>query len=124
MEFQYDEYTSKLNFDNTILNSKPTIIKRKKYSKTGDPNKFTSVVFKFQIVNNMLFIYDYFMHNRLDCDMKYNRATKIKPFIKIRKYKTYPKHSIEHEKYSNFIVDLIKYENLLWYKVPCIKECL
>lgn len=124
LEFQYNEYTSKLNFDNTILNSKPTILKRQKSSKSGDPNKFTSVVFKFQNVNNMLFIYDYFMHNRLYCDMKFYRITKIKPFIEIRKYKTYPKYSIEHKIYSNFMMDWIKYENPLWYKVPCVKEYL
>jgi hypothetical protein len=124
LEFQYNEYTSKLNFDNTLLNSKPTIFKRKKSSKPGDPNKFTSVVFKFQNVNNMLFIYDYFMHNRLYCDMKFYRVTKIKPFMEIRKYKTYPKYSVEHKIYSNFMIDWIKYENPLWYKVPCVKEYL
>src|SRR6185503_13174618 len=30
LEFGYNEYTSKLNFDNTILNCKPAILKRKK----------------------------------------------------------------------------------------------
>src|ERR1700742_231196 len=35
LEFQYNEYTSKLNFENTILYSKPTIIKRKKSSGVG-----------------------------------------------------------------------------------------
>lgn len=124
LEFQYNEYTSKLNFDNTLLNSKPTILKRKKSSKSGDPNKFTSIAFKFQNVNSMLFIYDYFMHNRLYCDMKFYRVTKIKPFMEIRKYKPYPKYSVEHKIYSNFMIDWIKYENPLWYKVPCVKEHL
>src|SRR5689334_21393533 len=104
LEFQYNEYTSKLNFDNTILNSKPTIIKRKK-SNSGYSKNPTSIAFKFQNVNNMLFIYDYFMHNRLYCDMKFYRVTKIKPFIEIRKYKIYPIYSIEHKIYSNFIID-------------------
>jgi hypothetical protein len=124
LEFKYNEYTSKLNFDNTILNSKPTTLKRKKSSKSGDPHKFTSILFKFQNVNNMLFIYDYFMHNRLYCDMKFYRVTKIKPFIEIRKYKTFPKDSIQHKIYSNFMIDWIKYENPLWYKVPCVKQYL
>lgn len=140
LEFQYNEYTSKLNFDNTILNSKPTIIKRKKSSKSGilraakqharsssassasSASKF--IAFKFQNVNNMLFIYDYFMHNRLYCDMKFYRVTKIKPFVEIRKYKTYPKYSLEHKIYSNFIIDWIQYENPLWYKIPCVKNYL
>ena len=105
LEFQYNEYTSKFNFDNTILNSKPTVLKRKKSSKSKDSKNFTSIVYKFKNVNNMLFIYDYFMHNRLYCDMKFYRVTKIKPFINIRKYKTYPKYSIEHKIYSNFMID-------------------
>jgi len=105
LEFQYNEYTSKLNFDNTLLNCKPTILKRKKYSYLNGLKDFTSIAFKFQNVNNMLFIYDYFMHNRLYCDMKFYRVTKIKPFIEIRKYKTFPIDSIEHKIYSNFVID-------------------
>ena len=69
LEFQYNEYSSKLNFDNTILSSKPTIIIRKKSSNLGGPLNFSSIAFKFQNVNSMLFIYDYFMHNILYCDM-------------------------------------------------------
>jgi len=38
----------------------------------------------------MLFIYDYFMHNRLYCDILFYRVTQIKAFIEIRKYKTSP----------------------------------
>jgi len=113
LEFQFNEYTSKLNFDNTILNSKPAILKRTKSSRVAGPKDFTSIAFKFQNVNSMLFIYDYFMHNRLYCDMKFYRVTKIKPFLVIRKYKTSPKYSVEHKIYSNFVIDLIKYENPL-----------
>src|SRR6266702_1665827 len=105
LEFQYNEYSSKLNLDNTILNSKPAILYRKRSYKLGDSKDFLSIAFKFQNVNNMLFIYDYFMHNRLYCDMKFYRFTKIKPFIEIRKYKTSPKYSIEHKIYSDFMID-------------------
>jgi hypothetical protein len=105
LEFKYNEYTSRLNFDNTILHSKPYIVKREKSSKFGGSKDFTSIAFKFQNVNTMLFIYDYFMHNRLYCDVKFYRVTKIKSFIEIRKYKTSPKHSLEHKIYSNFVID-------------------
>ena len=105
LEFKYNEYTSKLNFDNTIFNCKPYIIKRNKSSKLVGTKIFRSIAFKFQNVNSMLFIYDYFMHNRLYCDMKFYRVTKIKPFIEIRKYKTYPRYSIEHKIYSDFVID-------------------
>jgi hypothetical protein len=105
LEFQYNEFTSKLNFDNTIPNSKPTILIRKKSSYLNGSKDFTSIAFKFQNVNSMLFIYDYFMKNRLYCDIKFYRVSKIKPFIEIRKYKTSPKNSIEHKIYSNFVIN-------------------
>ena len=65
LEFQYNEFTCKLNFDNTILNCKPAISIRKKSSIKGNSKNYSSISFKFQNVNSMLFIYDYFMHNRL-----------------------------------------------------------
>jgi hypothetical protein len=61
----------------------------------------------------MLFIYNYFMQNRLYSNMKFYRVSKIKSFLHIRKYKIYPKGSLEHKTYSNFVIDLIKYENPL-----------
>jgi len=85
---------------------------------------FTSIAFKFQNVINMLFIYDYFMHNRLYCKMKFYRFTKINNFIEIRKYKTSPTNSVEHKKYSDFVIFWIKYENPLWYKVPFVNKYL
>ena len=90
LEFKYNEYTSKLNFDNTILHSKPFIIKRAKSSKSGGPKDYISIAFKLQSVNNMLFIYDYFIHNRLYCDVKFYRVMKILSLFLIRKYKTSP----------------------------------
>jgi hypothetical protein len=105
LEFKYNEYSSKLNFNNTIPNCKPYIIKRKKSSNKQGPKQFVSIAFKFQNVNNMLFIYDYFMHNRLHCDMKFFRITKIKSFVEIRKYKTFPKNSPEYKIYSDFVIN-------------------
>ena len=104
-----------LNFDNTVLESKPRIVKREKLSNSGNrrAQKLTFISFKFQNVNNMLFIYDYFMHNRLYCDMKFYRVTKIKSFIQIRKYKTFPKDSVEQKIYLNFLTDWFKYDNPL-----------
>ena len=124
LEFQYNEYTSKLNFDSTILNCKPCIIKRFKSYNRGAPKDYTSIAFKFQNVNSMLFIYDYFMKNRLYCDMKFYRVTKIKPFIEIRKYKSSPRNSVEHKIYSDFMIDWMKYNNPLWYKVPFVRKYL
>ena len=101
LEFEYNEYSYKLNFDNTILNSKPTVLKRKR----SPEKEFSSITFKFQNVNTMLFIYDYFMHNRLYSDIKFYRVSKIKPFLEIMGYKTSPKGSIEHKIYSDFMID-------------------
>lgn len=105
LEFKYNEYSSKLNLDNVISSSKPYIVKRKKSSTICGPKSFTSIAYKFQNVNGMLFIYDYFMRNRLYSDMKYYRVSKIKSFMQIRKYKMSPMHSLEHKIYSDFVID-------------------
>jgi hypothetical protein len=68
LEFLFNEYSSKLNFDHTILNCKPSISIRKRSSSSGGKKDLSSIAFKFQNVNSMLFVYDYFMHNRLYCD--------------------------------------------------------
>ena len=124
LEFQSNKYTSMLNFDNTVLESKPRIVKREKLSNSGNRRgqKLTFISFKFQNVNNMLFLYDYFMHNRLYCDMKFYRVTKIKSFIEIRKYQKSPEDSVEQKIYWNFLIDWFKYDNPLWYKEPCIRD--
>ena len=124
LEFESNKYTSMLNFDNTVLESKPRIVKREKLSNSGNRRgqKLTFISFKFQNVNNMLFLYDYFMHNRLFCDMKFYRVTKIKSFIEIRKYQKSPEDSVEQKIYWNFLKDWFKYDNPLWYKEPCIRD--
>jgi hypothetical protein len=105
LEFQYNEFTSLLNLDSTILNCKPAISIRKKSAAKGKSKNFTSISFKFQNVNSMLFIYDYFMRNRLYCDIKIYRVSKIKPFMEIRKYKISLLGSVEHKISSYFIID-------------------
>lgn len=122
LEFKYNEYSKRLNFNNTIPYSKPFIITRQKSSNKTSGKVFKSIAFKFQNVDNMLFIYDYFIHNRLYSDIKFYRVTKIKSFIEIRKYKNSPLNSIEHNIYSDFMINWVKYENPLWYKIPFINK--
>ena len=120
LEFQRNEYTTKLNFDETIFNIKPYI----KPIKPKNLKDAKFITFKFQKTDNMIFIYEYFIQNRLYCDMKFYRVSKIKSFIEIRKYKTSPQHSVEHKIYCDFLIDWFKYDNPSWYKVPCINKYL
>lgn len=122
LELKYNEHSSKLNLDYVIPNSKPYKIIRNKSSAKQTPLKYTSIAFKFQNVTTMPFIYDYFMKNRLYSDFKFYRVTKIKAFLLIRKYHNSPINSVEHKIYSYFLIDWIKYENPLWYKVPFINK--
>ena len=119
LEFKLNSFSQKLDFSNVIPNYKPTILLRKhKLS-----NKvFNSIAFKYQTVKGMVFLYDYFMKNRLYSDFKFYRVSKIKQFIIIRDYQKEPKDSIEFKIYSDFILDWIQYRNPLWYKVPFIKK--
>ena len=113
LEFKYNEYSSKLNFDDVIPNYKPTVALRKSHE---------TIIFKYQTVRGMVFLYDYFMKNRLYSDFKFYRVSKIKQFIVIRDYKNESKDSIEFKIYSDFVLNWIQYRNPLWYKVPFVNK--
>jgi len=121
LEFKYNEYTQKLNFNNTIPYYKPYVQLRKHTNKKSR-KEYKSIAFKYQTVKGMIYLYDFFMKNRLYSDFKFYRVTKIKEFIKIRNYKNEPKNSLEFKIYSNFILDWIQYKNPLWIKVPFIEK--
>lgn len=106
-----------LNLDYVILNCKLSVSFRNKNIKNNN-----YITFKYQNVNSMMQIYDYFMINRLYSDMKFYRVSKIKYFLDIRKYNKCLKNSIEYHVYKSFILDFIKYENLLWYKVLFVSK--
>lgn len=121
LELQYNEYTKKLNLDNVIPNYKPTILLRKKRNQI-EGKIFHSIAFKFQTVNGMIYLYEFFMRNRLYCDLKFYRISKIKHFLEIRHYQKADKESLEFKIYSEFLLDFIKYLNPKWTRVPFIKK--
>ena len=96
LEFEYNEYTSRLNLDKVIPNYKPAILLRESHN---------SIAFKYQNVKGMVYLYDYFMKNRLYSDFKFYRVSKIKQFILVRNFKNEPKDSLEFKKYSEFVLD-------------------
>lgn len=106
-----------LNLDYVILNCKLAVSLRNKNIKNNN-----YITFKYQNVNSMIHIYDYFMINRLYSDMKFYRVSKIKYFLDIRKYNKCLKNSLEYHVYKSFVLDFIKYENLLWYKVLFVSK--
>jgi len=113
LEFEHNEYTSKLNLDNVIPNYKPSMVFRKSRN---------TIAFRYQNVKEMVFLYDYFMKNRLYSDFKFYRVSKIKEFIPIRSYKNDPKDSLEFKKYSDFVLNWIQYKNPTWHKVTFIDK--
>jgi LAGLIDADG endonuclease len=121
LEFQYNEYTRKLNFEDTIPFYKPYIILRKQKSKQTN-KEYHSIGFKYQTVKGMMYLHDFFMKNRLYSDFKFYRVTKIKEFLLIRDYNKEPKGSIEFKIYSDFLLNWIQYKNPLWMKVPFVEK--
>ena len=113
LEFENNEFSSKLNLDNVIPNYKPAVLLRKSHN---------SISYKYQNVKGMVFLYEYFMKNRLYSDFKFYRISKIKKFIEIREFKNEPKGSLEHKIYSEFILDWIQYKNPLWQRVPFVQK--
>lgn len=113
LEFEHNKYTSKLNLNNVIPNYKPSIVFRESRN---------TIAFRYQNVKEMVFLYDYFMKNRLYSDFKFYRVSKIKEFILIRSYKNDPKDSLEFKKYSDFVLNWIQYKNPIWHKVTFIDK--
>ena len=122
LEFKDNHYSQKLNLNNVIPYYIPCVILRKHKVSSRSSKCHNSIAFKFQTVKGMVFLYDYFMKNRLYCDFKFYRISKIKQFITIRDYKNEAKNSIEFKIYSDFILDWIQYRNPLWYKVPFVNK--
>lgn len=118
LEYKYDNYTSKLNFNNVLFDYEPSILIKNK------DKSIKSIRFAFQTVEGMINLYNYFMINRLYSDFKFYRVTKIKEFLKIRNFNKYPKDSLEFEIYSKFMLNWIKHRNPLWYKTPFINKLL
>lgn len=113
LEFEHNEFSGKLNLDNVIPNYKPAVLFRKSHN---------SIAYKYQNVKDMVFLYDYFMINRLYSDFKFYRVSKIKKFIEVREFKNEPKDSLEFKKYSDFMLDWIQYKNPLWHRVPFVEK--
>lgn len=123
LELKENEFSKKLNLDSVIPNCKPSVYLKKKTYQIKSKIK-NSIVFKYQTVNSMLPIYDYFMKNRLYCDFKFYRISKIKQFYEIRQFQKAEKTSAEWKIYSFFIIDWIKYLNPLWLKIPFVLKYL
>jgi LAGLIDADG endonuclease len=113
LEFKHNEFSSKLNLNNVIPNYKPAVLFRESHN---------SIAYKYQNVKGMVFLYEYFMKNRLYSDFKFYRVSKIKKFIEVREFKNEPKDSLEFKKYYEFILDWIQYKNPLWHRVPFVEK--
>ena len=113
LEMKRNEFVNKLNLDSVIPGAKPYIIQR---THKNSEKTYYSIAFKYQNVKQMIYIYDFFMKNRLYSDFKFYRVSKIKPFLLIRDFKNYPNNSLEYKKYSEFMLDWIQYKNPTWYK--------
>lgn len=112
LELKHNDYSSKLNLDLVVPNYKPSVYLRK--NKNQSKGKiFNSIAFKYQTVEGMVFLYEYFMKNRLYSDMKFYRICQIKRFLLIRQFKSSNPESHEYKVYVKFLKNWIKYKNPL-----------
>lgn len=123
LELKHNVYSEKLVLDFVVPHYKPARYLRTKKNQTKG-KLFKSIAFKYQTVHGMTFLYEYFMKNRLYCDMKFYRISKIKRFLEIRPYRNYAKESLEFQIYAAFLLDFIKYQNPLWTRVPFVQNIL
>jgi hypothetical protein len=102
LEMKENEFSKILNLSNVIPYCKPYIIHR---THKNSNKIYYSIAFKYQNVNHMIYLYEFFMKNRLYSDFKFYRISKIKSFLLLRNYKNYPKDSLEFNKYKEFILN-------------------
>jgi len=123
LEFIYNEYSKLLNLDYVIPHYKPSILLRTKKNQLTSFNgkTYSSICFKFQTVNGMIHLYNYFLNNRLYSDFKFYRVTRIKSFLDIRHYQKHNPSSPEFLIYSKFLLNFIKYLNPKSTQVPFVK---
>lgn len=105
VEVKNTEYSSKLCLDFVIPHTKPRVMYRTHTSTNKKNLVFNSISFKYQTVESMVPVYDYFMMNRLYCDFKFYRVSNIKRFMEIRHYKAFPFDSTEYKLYSKIMLD-------------------
>ena len=121
LELKYNDYSKKLDLSNLIPFSQPYIIKRAHNNRSLNKTYY-SISFKYQNVDQMIHIYDFFIKNRLYSDFKFYRVTRIKSFILLRKFKNDSFDSIMYKKYSQFVKSFIQYENPSWTKLSYINK--
>lgn len=125
LELKHNEYSSKLDLDWVIPNTRPNISlqKKKNQQSIGSKKTFKSIAFKFQSVNGMIPVYDYFMKNRLYSDFKFYRVSRIKGFVEIRNFSAsrVAFDSEEFKIYSNFLLNFIQHLNPSWTKTPFLR---
>lgn len=110
LEFQKNEYSLALKFDNVITNLQPlkyTLVKRNQTRL----KEFYSVRFSFNRVSDMLPLYNYFLKHRLYSDFKYYRIMQIKRFLELRPFKNYPQDSLQFQSYIKFLKNFHQHLN-------------
>lgn len=120
LELKNNEYSSKLNLDEVIKNYKPS--KLIKNIKLNNGKNTSSIKFSFQTVKGMIYLYHYFMKNRLYSDFKFYRVSKIKQFLEIRIFNKDPYESEEYLVYSEFLLNFITYLNPKGLTTPFVSK--
>ena len=123
LEFKHSQYSEQLCLDYVIPNYKPRVFLRTKKNQAKD-KQFKSIAFHYSTVKGMPFLYDYFRKNKLFCEIKSYRISKIKSFLDIRHYQKYPAQSEEYQIYCDWALDFIKYLNPSWPQTPFVKKLI
>lgn len=121
LEFKYNDYSSNLDFSETIEGCKPITIKLTKKNQSKG-KVFHSIRFAWQDVSGMNSLYEFARKCKLHSRLKFYRCMQIKPFMKIRSFKTAEKHSYPHQVYSLWVIRFIRYMNPSYKNVKYYSE--
>jgi hypothetical protein len=97
LNLNYSENTKNLSFAKVINEYSPHVhVKRNKLN--------SRIIFKYQSVEKMIFLYDYFIENKLYSDYKFFRVANIKRFLEVRKGIEKKDDSLDYKIYKEFIL--------------------
>lgn len=116
LELKKNPYSEKLDLSQAIPGANVRICSRVKRNQTRH-QIYYSIRYSFDTVANMIHIYNFIMKFRLFSDFKFYRICQIPSFLKIRHFKNAPVNSVEHQVYSRWVFNFIRYLNPKYTKV-------
>lgn len=116
--FNYNQYVSKLSLDYVVTNSKPI-----KYYKMNSLGLCEQIIYKFNTLGSLMYLYDYFLQNNIYSEFKFYKISKLKSLLFLDNYKkNFKINTVEYKIYSMFFLNWFKLLKKNFYNVNKLND--